>query len=189
MFIKIVRLFLIGLIFSHFTTTHAMNMNQTNNLGMYMDFGMGVGEAAGWSKKSLALDAMTMGMYMYMKKNLALELGMGMLTEGTYKYHDARVNNFHFAGKARLPLTNLFSVYGKLGVGISLGQGHVSNTPTAVAMPIMTTYVGPYYGGGVQFKLSNHLALYVEDSGIVVVQQHQEFGSVNQVTLGIELYM
>ena len=145
---------------------------------------MGVGTANGWTGSSLALDAMTMGLYF--NQNVGAEVGMGMLANGTYQDHRARINNFHSAVKGKLQLAELFSIYGKLGVGASLGQGHVTKP---MVMPIMTTNVGPFYGAGILFKLTKHVSLYVEDSGIVVVASGQQFGSVNQGTVGLEFHM
>jgi opacity protein-like surface antigen len=62
-------------------------------------------------------------------------------------------------------------LYGKLGVGASLGQGMFNEGEKTVSF--MTTNLGPYYGGGFQYKLTDNMKIYFEDSGIVVLQKNQ----------------
>lgn len=140
---------------------------------MYLDFGMGIGTAGKWLGSSFALDAMSMGMYIL--KDLSLEVGMGMLAKGTYQDHGARTSDFHLALKRSLPfISEQVMPYGKLGVGVSLGESHNAETT------IMTTNVGPYYGAGILLKLTKRLSLYIEDSGIWVVPGGaMSFGSIN----------
>ncbi|MES2204327.1 MAG: outer membrane beta-barrel protein [Pseudomonadota bacterium] len=162
---------------------------------MYMDFGLGVGTANNWSGTSMALNVMTMGFYY--KPNLGIELGMDMLPNGTYDDNDAMINMFHLAAKGILPVNNTFNVYGKLGLGISAGQGTETSNSMMGGMNmqdmqmIMPVDVGPYYGVGMQFNLSKKFAIYLEDSGVVAVSSTSSthFGSTNMATMGLEVRM
>lgn len=118
---------------------------------------------------------------------MGVEIGMGMITNGTYETKPAMVNNFHVAAKRLFPLNSLFSLYGKLGAGVSLGHGN-SMGDDGMSMMITPMSEGPYYGAGVRLNLTKHFAMYVEDSGIVAVAGGS-FGSVNQGTLGLEFTM
>ncbi len=170
------------------------DMNMANM--MYMDFGVGIGTASNWSSTSLALDAMTMGFYY--KPGLGVEIGMGMLPNGNYQGNGAMINTYHLAAKGILPLAEVFSLYGKLGLGISSGQGNATGTVPmgmGMTMPSMTmitpTNAGLYYAVGAQFNLSKRFGLYLENSGIAVVPSGNDggFGNVNQTTIGLEIRM
>ncbi|MDO5216274.1 hypothetical protein PSM96_15175 [Legionella pneumophila] len=64
---------------------------------MYLDFGMGLGTSAHFTGSSFALDPMTMGVYI--NKNLGVEIGWGMLPNGTFQGSSAMINTFHLAAK------------------------------------------------------------------------------------------
>ena len=159
-----------------------MNMSKMVSM-MYMDIGAGVGAASKWQRKNnFAIDAMIMGVHL--RKNLGAEVGMGIITGGTYKEKAAMINVVHTALKGAVPLTNLFSLYGKLGAGASIGHGMVVHDQTMEM--INPTDAGLFYGAGLQFRLTEHFALHIDDSGLVVAPSSL-FGSLNQVTLGIEI--
>lgn len=172
-----------------------MNMSNMPNM-MYMDFGLGVGTANHWSDgPSMALNVMTMGFYV--KPNLGVEIGMDMLPDGTYEDNGAMINSFHVAAKGILPLNEMFSFYGKAGLGINAGQGNKTTTSTMGEMNmddmqmITPVDVGPYYGVGMQFNLSKKFAIYLEDSGVIAVSNttSSNFGSTNITTMGLEVRM
>ena len=163
---------------------------------MYMDFGLGMGNASHWTDNSaMAINVMTMGFYV--KPNLGIELGMDMLPNGTYDGSDAMINSFHVAAKRLLPLSQSFNLYGKLGLGINAGQGTETSDSMMQGMNmqdmqmIMPVDVGPYYGLGVQFDLSEKFALYLEDSGVIAVSHtsSNSFGNTNITTMGLEVRM
>ena len=148
-----------------------VNMNKGQM--MYMDIGAGLGKASHWSSSSFAMDAMTMGFYM--GKNLGVEIGMGLLAESTFANRSASINTVHVAGKGIVPFTDLLAIYAKLGAGVSFGHGHRS----AIGIANVTD-AGPYYGLGLFFNITPRVAVYVEDSGIVIIP-NRRFGNVNQV--------
>ena len=163
---------------------------------MYMDFGLGVGTASHWSDSTaMAINVMTMGFYV--KPNLGVELGMDMLPNGTYEDSSAMINSFHVAAKGLLPLSSQWNLYGKLGLGINAGQGTETTDSMMAGMNmqemqmIMPVDVGPYYGAGVQFNLSEKFALYLEDSGVIAVSHtsSNSFGNTNITTMGLEVRM
>ncbi len=81
-------------------------------------------------------------MGIYLKKNLGIEVGMNVLTNGVYMTHTARMTNLHSALKALLPINDMSFLYAKLGVGTSLGQGMYDEEKKTINF--MTTNVGPY---------------------------------------------
>ncbi|MBP9726625.1 MAG: hypothetical protein KBD83_04065 [Gammaproteobacteria bacterium] len=172
----------------------ASGMSSMSNM-MYMDFGLGAGTASNWSGSAMALNVMTMGFYY--KPNLGIEIGMDMLPNGSYDDSGAMINTFHLAAKGILPLTNVYSVYGKLGLGINAGQGtettdSMMNGMNMQDMQMITPVdVGPYYGVGVQFNISQKFAVYLENSGVVAVSSTSSsgFGSTNITTMGLEVRM
>lgn len=173
-----------------------MNMSDMNmNNMMYMNFGLGFGSAQRFSGSSLAINAMTMGFYY--KPGLAVEIGMDMLPNGTYQGSDAMINTFHVAAKGVLPLSSIFNLYGKLGLGVNSGQGTQTSTSSSMGMDmqsmqmITSVNIGPYYGAGMQFNLSKRFAIYLEDSGVISVSgsNTNSFGSTNITTAGLEIRM
>jgi opacity protein-like surface antigen len=161
---------------------------------MYMNFGMGIGTTTHFTGSSFALDPMTMDIYV--KKNLGVEIGWGMIPNGTFQGSSAMINTFHLATKGIFPLADAFSLYGKLGLGVSVGQGNITTQiPIGMdmTMPMMTMItpanVGPFYGVGMQFNLSKNFAIYVEDSGVLIIPCSSGFGNVNQTTLGLEVHI
>jgi hypothetical protein len=176
------------------TDSSSSGMMGMSNM-MYMDFGLGIGTANDWSGSSMALNVMTMGFYY--KPTLAVELGMDMLPNGTYDDSGAMINTFHLAAKGILALNNEFNLYGKLGLGISAGQGTETSNSMMSGMNmqdmqmITPVDIGPYYGLGMQFNLSKKFALYLENSGVVAVSStsSSNFGSTNITTMGLEVRM
>jgi hypothetical protein len=178
--------------------THTMAMSDMPGMNMssmdmpnmmYMDFGIGIGTASNWSSSSLALDAMTMGIYA--TRNLGVEIGMGMLPNGVYQGSGAMNNTFHLAAKGILPLSNVFSLYGKLGVGVNAGMGSTMSMGM-MNMHDMTmitpTNAGVFYGVGINFDLSKRFGLYVENSGVAIIPGgNSGFGNTNQTTFGLEV--
>ena len=92
-----------------------------------------------------------------------------------------------------------YAIYGKLGLGVSAGSGTETSSEPMSGMSmdmsnmsmVMPTNAGPFYGAGLQYNISKHFAVYLEDSGIVVVSSGNGtgFGDVNQTTLGLEIRM
>lgn len=172
---------------------NGMNMSDMNmNNMMYMNFGLGIGNAQNLSNSSLAINAMTMGFYY--QPSLAVEIGMDMIPNGTYQGSNAMINTFHLAAKGVLPLSSVFNLYGKLGVGVNSGQG-TQTTMSSMGMQnmqmITSVNVGPYYGAGMQFNLSKRFAIYLEDSGVIALggASSNNFGSTNITTAGLEIRM
>lgn len=164
--------------------TDMKGMNEPNPK-MYLNVGAGLGKASNWTKNSFTMNAMTMGMYM--KKNVGVEIGMSLLPDGKFFGMQAQMMTYHIAAKGIFSLSKLLSGYGKLGIGATVGMGEKSPPPSLMGM---TTSIGggPYYGVGVKFNLFRRFAIYIEDSGVVVVP-NGTYGRVNMTTIGIELSM
>lgn len=167
-------------------TTQPMDMSKM----MYFDFGLGVGGASGWnSGANTAINAMTMGGYF--NKNLGIEIGMDVLPDGSNSAGQAMIMTYHLAAKGVLPLSEVFSLYGKAGIGINQYEGE---TPAnGMAMTNQASF-GLYYAGGVQFNFNKNFAIYLEGSGVGVPNIGNNgnanagaFGSTYMGTLGMEV--
>lgn len=123
---------------------------------MYFDFGLGVGSASNWTSSSLAIQAMNMGIMG--NKYVAAEVGMGMLPSGETSTGNAMIMTYHIAAKGLLPLSDVFALYGKAGVGVN------SN----MAMNDNSSGLGLYYAGGMQFNFNRNFGVFLEGSGVAI---------------------
>jgi hypothetical protein len=174
---------------------YAINSETMNNASdakmMYFDFGLGAGSATGWGQGSLAVSPMTMGFYM--NKNLGIEAGMDALPDGGNSSGEAMIMSYHLAAKGVLPLSNVFSIYGKAGLGVNTYEGE-QGAPTGGMQMINQASIGLYGAGGVQFNFNKNFALYLEGSGIAVPEignngnpNNGSFGSTYQGVVGLEV--
>lgn len=157
---------------------------------MYLDFGLGVGGATSWNQTSLAINAMDMGLYV--NKNLGVEIGMDALPNGANSAGQSMIMSYHMAAKGILPLSNMFSLYGKAGVGVNAFSGEQLGT-NGMAMANEVS-LGLYYAGGMQFNFNKNFAIYLEGSGIAGAPVGNNsnantggFGSTYMGTLGLEV--
>lgn len=172
------------------SSSNFMQGSMDNSKMMYLDFGLGVGGASGWGQSSLAINAMNMGFYM--NKNLGVEVGMDALPDGADSAGQAMIMSYHMAAKGILPLSNVFSLYGKAGVGVNSYEGEqLGSNGMAMANQVS---VGLYYAGGMQFNFNKNFALYLEGSGIAAPavgnnknNNYGNFGSSYMGTLGLEI--
>lgn len=120
-------------------------------------------------------------------RNLAVEVGYNLLPSSQFGT-TVTENVFDVAVKGTLPLSDMFSLYGRLGIG--LGMNDWSGTPN-VANCIMcennlnNTYGVGLAGIGASFKLSQHFDLRVEDYALIPFQNTYT-GTANIVTGGVQ---
>lgn len=158
---------------------------------MYFNFGLGIGGASGWtSSATTAINAMTMGVYV--NKNLGVEAGMDVLPNGNSSAGQGMVMSYHLAAKGVLPLSNVFSLYGKAGLGINQYEGE-NPSNNGMSMANQVGY-GLYYAGGAMFNFNKTFGIYVEGSGIADPNLGNNananignFGSTYMGTLGLEV--
>lgn len=172
--------------------------NNSNSMGtmdnskmMYFNFGLGVGSATGWQQGSLAISPMTMGFYM--NKNLGVEIGMDAQPDGGNSAGQAMIMSYHLAAKGVLPLSDVFSLYGKLGLGVNTYEGE-QGSPLGGMQMINQASLGAYGAGGMMFNFNKNFGLYLEASGIAVPQignngnpNNGSFGSTYQGVFGLEV--
>ncbi len=172
--------------------------NNSNSMGtmdnskmMYFNFGLGVGSATGWQQGSLAISPMTMGFYM--NKNLGVEIGMDAQPDGGNSAGQAMIMSYHLAAKGVLPLSSVFSLYGKLGLGVNAYEGEQVAAIGGMQM-INQASLGAYGAGGMMFNFNKNFGLYLEASGIAVPQignngnpNNGSFGSTYQGVFGLEV--
>ncbi|MCC2626345.1 MAG: hypothetical protein K0R14_2218 [Burkholderiales bacterium] len=164
-----------------------------NSKMMYFDFGLGVGSASGWQQGSLAISPMTMGFYM--NKNLGIEIGMDTQPDGGNNAGQAMVMSYHLAAKGVLPLSSVFSLYGKLGLGVNAYEGEQVATNGLGGMQMVNqASIGAYGAAGMQFNFSKNFALYLEGSGVAIPEignngnpNNGSFGSTYQGVFGLEV--
>ena len=118
---------------------------------------------------------------------LAVEVGYNLLPSSQFGT-TVTSNAFDVAVKGTLPLSEMFSLYGRLGVG--LGMNNWSGTAPAGGCIICqsgqsSTYGLGLAGIGASFKLSQHFDLRVEDYALVPFQNTYT-GTVNVVTGGVQ---
>ena len=187
-------LFCLGLItFSSIALADNANTDQQMDMSkmMYFDFGAGIGGASGCnSGATTAINAMTMGGYF--NNNLGIEAGMDALPEGSNSAGQAMIMTYHLAAKGVLPLSEVFSLYGKAGLGINQYEGEAPSN-NGMAMVNQASF-GLYYAGGMQFNFSKNIAIYLEGSGVGIPAWGNNgnanagsFGSTYMGTLGLEV--
>lgn len=162
---------------------------------MYFDFGLGVGSASGLSSSAnTAINAMTMGAYF--SNNLGVEVGMDTLPNGSNSNGQAMIMTYHLAAKGVLPLSQVFNLYAKGGLGINQYQAQIMNNDMNVMgmQMINQTSFGLYYAGGMQFNFNRNFAIYLEGSGVAVPgignngnAAMGSLGSTYMGTLGLEI--
>ncbi len=118
---------------------------------------------------------------------LAIEVGYNLLPSSQFGT-TVTENVFDVAVKGTLPLTEMFSLYGRLGVGI--GNNNWSGTAPAGNCVLCTSGLSSTYGVGLagigaSFKLSQHFDLRVEDYALVPFQNTYT-GTANVVTGGVQ---
>lgn len=98
-------------------------------------------------------------------------------------------NVFDVAVKGTLPLSEMFSLYGRLGLGVGTNSwsGTVATTGSCIlcAGGQSSTYGVGLAGIGASFKLSQHFDLRVEDYGLIPFQNTYT-GAANVVTFGTQ---
>jgi hypothetical protein len=173
---------------------YADNSNAMDNSKMmYFDFGLGLGSASGWQQGSLAISPMTMGFYM--NKNLGIEVGMDTQPDGGNSAGQAMIMSYHLAAKGVLPLSSVFSLYGKLGLGVNAYEGEQIATNGLGGMQMVNqASIGAYGAGGMMFNFNKNFGLYLEASGIAIPEignngkpSNGSFGSTYQGVFGLEV--
>ena len=99
----------------------------------------------------------------------------------TYNLYDAAV-------RGTLPLSNVFSLYGRLGVAMGYSSWSGATCNPAVYQTTGSAYnYGGLAGAGVSFALSRHFDLRLEDYAFIPVDgQGGNFGGTNVVTGGVQ---
>ena len=119
---------------------------------------------------------------------LAIEVGYNLLPSSQFGT-TVTENVFDVAVKGTVPLTEMFSLYGRLGVGIGTNNwsGTAPTTGNCIlcASSLSSTYGVGLAGIGASFKLSQHFDLRVEDYALVPFQNTYT-GTANVVTGGVQ---
>ncbi len=119
---------------------------------------------------------------------LAVEVGYSILPSSQYGSTTVTQNAFDVAVKGTLPLSEMFSLYGRLGLGLGInnwsGTALLGNC-TLCASGVSDTYGLGLAGIGASFKLSQHFDLRVEDYALIPFQNTYT-GTANIVTGGVQ---
>jgi hypothetical protein len=118
---------------------------------------------------------------------LAVEVGYNLMPSSQFGT-SVTSNAFDVAVKGTLPLSEMFSLYGRLGVGI--GMNNWSGTAPAGNCILCqsgqsSTYALALAGIGASFKLSEHFDLRIEDYALIPTQNTYS-GTANAVTGGVQ---
>lgn len=118
----------------------------------------------------------------------AIEIGDTLLPSSQFGA-SVTENVFDVAVKGTLPLSEMFSLYGRLGLGVGTNSwsGTVATTGSCIlcAGGQSSTYGVGLAGIGASFKLSQHFDLRVEDYGLIPFQNTYT-GAANVVTFGTQ---
>lgn len=175
----VLRATIITLILSGITTTAFSDVppeavNQPyNGAGAYINLNAGFGTTQHISNNSFVAGASAGYNF---NRAFALEGGYTMLPTQQSGQSSA-YNIFDAAIRGTLPLSSLFSLYGRLGVAM----GYSCSACTGSAN------YGGLLGAGASFALSRHLDLRVEDYAFIPLNNpNNGFGNVNIVTGGVQ---
>lgn len=119
----------------------------------------------------------------------AAEIGYSMIPSSQFETTTVMANVFDIAVKGTLAFSNIFSLYGRLGIGLGLNSWNGS-APTISNCILCTNDISSTYGTGLagigaSFKLSQHFDLRIEDYGLMPFQNTYT-GTVNVVTGGVQ---
>ena len=152
--------------------------------GAYLNLNAGIGTMQNVTNSSFALGGNAGYNF---NRGFAVEGGMTMLPSqqsgqlSTYSLYDAAV-------KGTIPLSNVFSLYGRLGAAMGYSSWSGATNSPAVYQTTGSAYnYGGLAGVGGSFVLSRHFDLRVEDYAYIPVNgQGGNFGGVNVVTGGVQ---
>lgn len=138
-----------------------MSMSSLSFANAYIDGDIGLNTS--WSSIGLSADAG----YLF-NRYFGLEGGLTYSPGYTYSWSPGTSYSSSYymldaAAKGILPLSNVFSIYGKLGIGFNnysdwSGQCNGCSGPTYSG-----TNIGLLYGAGAKFNLSSQWSLHAED--------------------------
>lgn len=119
---------------------------------------------------------------------LAIEIGDTLLPSSQLGTTTVTENVFDVAVKGTLPLTEMFSLYGRLGLGVGSnswsGTAPVGNC-ILCGSGLNSTYGVGLAGIGASFKLSQRFDLRIEDYALIPFQNTYT-GTANVVTGGVQ---
>lgn len=120
---------------------------------------------------------------------LAIEVGDSILPSSQFGSTTVTENVFDVAVKGTLTLSRIFSLYGRLGVGLGTnnwsGSAPITDNCILCSHGLSNTYGIGLAGIGASFKLSPHFDLRVEDFALVPFKNTYT-GTVNTVTGGVQ---
>ncbi|MFN8769679.1 MAG: outer membrane beta-barrel protein [Neisseriaceae bacterium] len=165
---------------------YAENMSYSENQPLYFNLNTGIGTGYtftnpgndGNQKSGAPSNNYSLGANIGYKFNeyVAAEIGYNHLwLAKTYANTGGQVGVEDIAARGTLPLGDIFSLYGRLGVGGYQNMGGSDNSGTNFAHNI-----GVLYGAGAQWALSRNLALRLEDWSVTgfgqnIIQAGVEF--------------
>ncbi len=119
--------------------------------------------------------------------SFALEAGYNILASSQYGA-TATSNIFDIAAKGTLPLSEVFSLYGRAGIGYGIDgwSGTATGTPSWLcAGQYNSNYATALVGLGGSFALSKHFDLRIEDYAFIPFSNTMT-GGMNIVTFGTQ---
>ena len=155
-----------------------------NGTGAYINLNSGIANMQNVSNSSFALGGSAGYNF---TRGFGLEGGLTYLPSqqngqlSTYSIYDAAV-------KGTIPLTNVFSLYGRLGVAMGYSSWSGATCNPAIYQNAGNAFnYGGLAGVGASFALSKHFDLRVEDYGYMPVSGGAgNFGNVNVLTGGVQ---
>lgn len=179
------RKFLVTITFLTMSTSYAANYEPYNGSGAYINVN------AGWGALSnLATGSFAFGASAGYNFNRAFAVEGGWSNFASAQYGATAFNNFYdVAVKGTLPLSKIFSLYGRLGGGINTNS--ISGIATGASDNFRNSNGSATFGAlagiGGSFVLSRHFDLRVEDYVIIPIGSGGgTFGNSNAIMGGVQ---
>ncbi|MDD3267041.1 MAG: outer membrane beta-barrel protein [Burkholderiales bacterium] len=119
-------------------------------------------------------------------RNFALEGGYNLFANQQFGV-STTTNIFDVAAKGTLPLSESFSLYGRLGLGLGVNSwSGNANSNCVLCQSNDSTYMLGLAGIGASYALSNNIDLHLEDTMYVPFASSFVGSSINAVTLGLQ---
>ncbi len=121
-------------------------------------------------------------------RGFALEGGYNLLSSSQYGSATTGTNIFDVAAKGTIPLGDIFSLYGRLGIGLGYDSWSGSaDYPCGICSASNNSYALGLVGVGASFALGDHFDLRVENTAYIPFTSGSFNGSyMNAVTGGVQ---
>lgn len=120
-------------------------------------------------------------------KAFAVEGGYNVFASTQYSTASAATNIIDVAAKGILPLGDIFSLYGRLGLGLGFDSwSGTAPTGCPICSASSTSYALGLAGVGASFALDKHFDLRIEDTMYIPFASTMNGSTINAITGGVQ---